>query len=399
MKKDYIYIVLFVLAEGFIINSAVLNLLQDVETGGITGSGYFLIFYMILSFIFIINNYKVIYKANKIINAALIYGLIALFLNTLHFKENFSDFVRVSNSIFQWVFSLIIGYILAFKSEKNKNLTIILFLIMVLPISLYNIYIYSFKNIFDSQTTTVLDVTFILLVIIPFVLTLKQNVIKIILVIFIGLVSFMSFKRTTILSYVLMISFYYIYSLFNSGSNTKNRKKIFALTLVLIGGFVLIQLFNYIEGASGDYITERLQNIGNDRGSERLDIYSKIFEIFSDSSIWNVLLGNGYMSVREKIDILAHNDFLEVLFDFGIIAFAAYLVFFIRLIKYSLVIHRDRRKLPIEGSASFVAAIILFLFLGFFNCFITSPIYFATLMFYFGLEMGSIDRIKKTQIY
>jgi O-antigen ligase len=135
-----------------------------------------------------------------------------------------------------------------------------------------------------------------------------------------------------------------------------------------------------------------------DRGSERLDIYSNILNLLSTSSSQSLLFGHGgYQAVETKLKILAHNDFLEILYDFGIVTFIAYFVFFIQLRKYMGRILKYKKIIPIENRNAYIVAYILFLFLGMLNCFITSPVYYATLMFYFGLEIGNIERIIKTK--
>jgi len=399
MKKENIYIILFIISDGFIINSSVLNLLQNNEdNSAISGSGYFLILFMVFSFVYIIRNYNILLKSHILLKSALVYGTLALLINLLYFKGLFFDLIRTSNAIFQWVFALIVGYMIAFKDQKNKNRTIFLLLIATLPVTLYNIFNYSFESVFQLQVFNVFDATFILLVILPFVFTLKNDLLKIILVVLIGVVAFMSFKRTTIISYIIVVVLYYVNTIFSGGLNSKSRNKYLLIFSVIIGALIIYQSFNYIEKVSGGLISERLNKMQEDRGSERLDIYSNILNLLSTSSSQSLLFGHGgYRAVELKLKILAHNDFLEILYDFGIVTFIAYFVFFIQLTKYIGRILKYKKIIPIENRNAYIVAYILFLFLGILNCFITSPVYYATIMFYFGLEIGNIERIIKTK--
>ncbi|MPT34214.1 MAG: O-antigen ligase domain-containing protein, partial [Flavobacterium sp.] len=224
-----------------------------------------------------------------------------------------------------------------------------------------------------------------------FALTLKKEFIKTIAILFIGVIAMLSFKRTTIFGFLMMTVSYYYMVLTMSKISSKKRFMIFSVGVVAC--FFLYQIFLFIEDKSGGHIIERLNSIQEDQGSGRLEIYAKIIDILSTSSVDELLFGRGYLSVLEYADVLAHNDFLQIIFDFGLIALVLYFVFFYQLLKYIGKIYKSRNISNINYPA-FNAGIVAFIFLGMFNCFITSPVYYSTLMLYFGLAIGGFEREK-----
>ena len=69
-------------------------------------------------------------------------------------------------------------------------------------------------------------------------------------------------------------------------------------------------------------VTNRFEAMNEDEGNGRLDIYSDVFVQYLDSDLFSQLFGHGYNMVSVVLKgPSAHNDFLEVLYDYGIIGF------------------------------------------------------------------------------
>jgi cellulose synthase/poly-beta-1,6-N-acetylglucosamine synthase-like glycosyltransferase len=65
----------------------------------------------------------------------------------------------------------------------------------------------------------------------------------------------MSFKRTTIISYIIVVVLYYVNTIFSGGLNSKSRNKYLLIFSVIIGALIIYQSFNYIEKVSGVLIS------------------------------------------------------------------------------------------------------------------------------------------------
>jgi O-antigen ligase len=90
------------------------------------------------------------------------------------------------------------------------------------------------------------------------------------------------------------------------------------------------------------YIIEKINNSQIDEGSGRLDIYQETWQQNLNKPLINQMFGSGHnavalgysqASIMEIKSRSAHNDFLEILFDYGITGIAIYLYFIVSLIK------------------------------------------------------------------
>jgi len=391
MMKNKLFIILLIIATSYTISAAVINLSLDGAAGNaVFGSGYMLILFMLLSIVFFIENREISFRSPAVIKLTFLFGFLALWPTLFHMDGGLMDFVRTFNDLFQWIFSLLVGYIIAYKSSEDKLFTTYLLLATTLPVAAYRIYSRSALNLLYADTE-VLDITFVLLVLLPFVLTLKKESIKMVVVLGIGVLSIMSFKRTTVLAFSFMVMIYYYIIIF---SDFTIKKRLITVFAIFFASIALLQAFDFVEAKSGGLIVERMKTINEDRGSDRLDIYAAVWKLQLDSSPLEWIFGHGHRYVEAHFGYPAHNDFLEVLYDYGLVSFFVYLLFLFQLISYSAKFFILRNTL-IEERAAFLGALVLFVFLGMMNCFITIPFYFSTLMLYFGLSIGNIERVKK----
>lgn len=392
MKINILFIVGFL---SFMIVSFVQNMISINLTGNGTADSttfYIQLLFMFFCFFFILSRYKICLKAPKVFRYAFLFGFIIFFPTAFYHKGVLLELVKTIMDIWMWIYCFMIGYLVAYSKKENGLLLTNLLLLFTLPMIGYSIYLYLSVNLLVADIKTA-DVALILLAIFPLTLRLKNEALKILTIIFIGLIAMLSFKRTIILGVVMMASVYY-YSILTKTKFLRWQKVVFSLILI-IGGIALYRAFNFIEQESGGYILSRLSSIQEDRGSRRVDIYGELLESFASSNIGEMLFGHGYLATAKytQLEILAHNDFLEIIFDFGLIGLIAYLAFFFSLLGYSRKIYQYRNLLDINSSI-FIAGLIAFLFLGLLNCFITTPIYFSTVILFFGLSIGDFEREK-----
>ena len=83
----------------------------------------------------------------------------------------------------------------------------------------------------------------------------------------------------------------------------------------------------------GGTFSNRLENISDDGGSGRTTVYAMTFYMIQDSDLMHLLIGHGRDAVKEDspLELSAHNDFLEFIYDYGLILFIVYLLFNIKL--------------------------------------------------------------------
>jgi len=251
-----------------------------------------------------------------------------------------------------FIFIMVIKYInneFTTKVVLYSSLTIMI----LLAISYFKNYSILLSSVINT-TEIVTNTSYFILYFLPFILCLKDNLFKKILLFLVLCIVILSAKRGAFISLTLALIIYYlIISKFRTNSQVSY--------LLLLGVFSIVLVFLVICFTNNTdlYVVERILSIGDDGGSGRTDIWKQVLEQISRSSFTELLFGHGYDSVIKikEIGFSAHNDFLEVVYDFGIIAFILYICLHLNLIIYISRLFKYRS----EYTASFAVSYVLFL--------------------------------------
>lgn len=179
-----------------------------------------------------------------------------------------------------------------------------------------------------------------LLLSLPACFLCKMKYIKITLYLITLIVLIVSGKRGGVLAIILTYFTYYIFELLFSKNN--KIQNIFRILFVFAVFFsILIAIIQFSENEYIIYFKERFSSISEDGGSGRDRIYQLVLNEFFHSSFIQMLFGNGVDGVlnNPQIGISAHNDFLEILYDYGIFVFLMFVYLNYLLLKkiYSLI--------------------------------------------------------------
>lgn len=159
----------------------------------------------------------------------------------------------------------------------------------------------------------------------------------------IGLVSIgvlIAGKRGAILC--LLVSALIMY-FFTRRENRKLTLTTFLYGLLGLMGFaLLLSYFNEYISA----VFERLFAITEDGGSGRDKLYISYWEGYRNSNSFHLIFGHGlYGGIKNSnISYLAHSDWLEILFDYGLIGACLYLNVFAQLFRYLISDLRSQNK-------------------------------------------------------
>lgn len=147
-----------------------------------------------------------------------------------------------------------------------------------------------------------------------------------------------------------------VYYMFNILIDSKGYKKIGFIFLSIIAiGIAGYYISDFIENSS--YFSYRLNNTLEGNMSGRDSIYDKMLDIFVNSNILHMLIGHGADSTIYFTTMLAHNDWLEILVNQGIIGIVIYFCYFI-------VVYRTWRKYSKYSSIAYgLGGIFIVLFL------------------------------------
>ena len=196
----------------------------------------------------------------------------------------------------------------------------------------------------------------------PFLLKIKDKQKLYWLFIVMASMAVLSSKRSMILA---MVLFFILWEMFN----TIKRKKVFQSSfLLLVMAGIAVYSFQNFRILSEGRLVEKMNNEDVSNGRER--IYDMTMLMIERSSIDHKILGNGHNAVRRDspLDISAHNEWLEIMYDYGAIAIMLYLCLWIIMLSnwYKMYKTKSPYYVPytlmicIWGVMSMVSQLILY---------------------------------------
>ncbi len=200
----------------------------------------------------------------------------------------------------------------------------------------------------------------------PFALLLTKNgKMKAAFFVFQFLTVFLANKRTGLICFVVATFVYFFITEANKGK--KNFLKFLKNFLLLaVAFFLLYRISTYIDTTYHLGIYDRLFSIEEDQGSGRSDIYSAVWQAFKNSSLPQKIAGHGMNTAGELGGAgHAHNDFLEILYNFGVPSFLCFVLFYLAL--FLEAFRMIRKKSPY--AAAFCFSIIVGVFMSMFSYF------------------------------
>lgn len=230
------------------------------------------------------------------------------------------------------LFELTYIFCLHYKGAVSSLRKIVIF------IAIYGGYLFLMSRVdILHQTNTI----YFVLLPLPFLLlglTKKQQTTLLILF---SVFALLSMKRSAMYSLAISWCFYFITVI----KNRRGSQYMFGLSVVL--AFGLFIGFEQIDKQLGGQITERLNRdeAGDEKG--RMVIWTVTTDMIQHSSLINLIIGHGHMGVYKDsiLDISAHNDFLEIIYDYGLIIFILYLGLCGHVIRRCVKLYRIRSPL------------------------------------------------------
>lgn len=275
------------------------------------------------------NNLKYIFKNSflKIYFIIIIYLFFACLFSPIGLEISRMNFIRIV-----YPFLLLIScYLLSFSgyiSKKHilflyKNLVIILFVLIIAFLS--------YKAERGRLETSGDNRAYMLLFCTPIIFLMFPNKKAILYYSLIILGSLIAAKRGAFLG-VTFTFLIFIYSL----KQFKVKSK-----LIILLGLPILMALGYKYFADRIFIFERFSNLAEDGGSGRDIMTIAIWEGWQRGELFNQIFGSGWMSemlyVKKALlfesGLIAHNDWLQFLYDLGIVGIILFLSMFYALFK------------------------------------------------------------------
>lgn len=211
--------------------------------------------------------------------------------------------------------------------------------------------------------------------VLPLVLCTDKKITKYISIVVVVVVIISSVKRTGAVALALGLVAYLFLQTNPFSSSKKSVIKKLAFVLIML--FSIFGIFYLFENSQLT-LFNRLAGLSEDGGSGRDVVYAKVWQMIVDQDIVGFVFGNGYNAVAldTKMGMGAHNDFLEVMYDYGIIGLFLYLSLHFVLIKYVIRLSKSNSKYAAPMGMSYV----LFLCASTFSQIVIYP-YFMLIFF------------------
>ena len=311
-------ILLFFLPFFYLYIRVINSYINLVSTGNVEGRASYIILFTIIGF-FLLREQRI----STTIACAFIFTLYMM-INPL--LEGIGNIIQYMASYIIWPVIFYITYNLSYKEKDIKLIgylgSITCNITAILYITLTNMNIYSLIGTNNAVAGS--NSIYYVLLLCPFIFLVK-NKSHVLLLTLLPITSFfVSSKSTCIISSVIILT-YYIYTTF---TGIRLSKKFF----LLVGGFIFVYFISLFFNFSDTFLD--LQRDINSGGNGRSDIALQVlYNFWNHSSLSEMLLGHGTNAVAKTINIGAHNDFLETLYNYGLIGIGLFFLFWYNLIK------------------------------------------------------------------
>jgi len=370
--------------------------LQNYESTLVYGLGRAMLLFFMITFMVSILNIKLLYRTPLIVSIVTIFGIFSIsttFVNMEVFDEIIEVILSPLIDLTYWVSAFLFSYIIVKNQASIVKFASTSFYLSIPVIAYFYFIVALYFNSFGAKNYQGINAAYYLLLLLPFILMMKNNILKLLGIATVTIALFMSTKRTGIIALAISLIAYYILNVFSK--ENKRKSKLISIIAILLAGAAFTVLFIYISDQTGGYLLNRFTTIEQDEGSGRTDIWINTINLQLDSNALGWLIGHGYNSVANTfVGYSAHNDFLEVLYDYGIIGFSLYVAFYVQLIGIGKKMYRyNYRYLN-----SFAISCILLFVLSLFSHLIIYPTYFIYLSFFWGMTIADFENINSQKI-
>lgn len=217
----------------------------------------------------------------------------------------------------------------------------------------------------------------------PFVLCVEKPNLRNIMALMCLIPSILSLKRGAYLSVILGILIFYT-AIRKTEEFRENKKNYMWWVLGTIFGIVIIMVI--ISQRYQLNMIDRLLAASDDGGSGRIELAGKMIALLQNNGVKGFLIGHGSFTSSEYIDSSSHNDFLEMLWSYGLFGFLPYIFIVFSFFKTC-------KKLKSIGSkfyAPTLACLAEFLICSLVSQLVFVPTYVAFLLIFFAFAEAQL---------
>ena len=295
------------------------------------------------------------------------------------------------SSIFYVLFSpmvFLFGYIARNHTDKVEWIFVLGFMFLFGLAYFLNIINLSYLNVDIGEDTAISNLVYWPLCAIPFFFLIPRKWIQAVLLLLTIILVLLTGKRSATICIVLIAFFFLFYTL--KGEKNKIWSSLIVLTTILLLYYLIANFFyGTFEG-----LVERMASMKSDQGTGRIPLYKDVFRVLGTNSFVDWFLGRGAGSIRTTGHTNAHNDALQMLFEFGIVGLFLYLCLLYGLIKRLFLL----KKINSRYYFGYLASFIIFIVLGAVSNLVVFYSYFSFICIYWGMAEAIIVQRNRRRI-
>lgn len=226
----------------------------------------------------------------------------------------------------------------------------------------------------------------------PFVLARGRGPLTYLAVIALAVATMSSEKRGAATALILALLFALLIVLW---ARRRGRIRPSAVLGVIVAGMIAALSYAGIVGRYRIDIIERFAGLSDDGGSGRELILRSVAQRIDNLPVPDLLVGNGYNAVAKTIGVSAHNDFLEVTFDFGLIG----LLLFCSIAFSSIAAAVKSVRVDIRSGIGMAAATTLFIALAMLSHIVFIPTYVGLIAYFWGSTIRSNEAKNASNLF
>jgi len=283
---------------------------------------------------------------------------------------SFSQLIKSFGFMTWWIWVYIIFRFIWYSTSTGGVVYLNIVTVFSIAIAVY--FLFTYNSQLQLQNWGYVNNAYYCLCALPLICLIKKNIIKNISIVICVISVLVSMKRAGIISLGLILVSCIIYKI--------RFEKRFALkSIVLIAIFLLFTVgYNYIIDIFNIDFLRRFDDIIETGGNGRADIYKVTWNNISSGGFLRSLFGAGYNANIKfyGYDYSAHNDFLEIFMDYGIVGLIIYLSLMFELAKKCM----ENIKYQTERAVPCIMALCILLVLSIFSHLVLYPSYFILLI-------------------
>lgn len=221
-------------------------------------------------------------------------------------------------------------YFLARKGEFKESHLLRFFIIMLILSVIefnYNKNVIISNRISDN-TNVVNNTSYYFALLLPYIFIFKNRIISILSLFIILFFILQGAKRGALIVGLVGAAFYIYYNLTSISPKRRITNYLFTISGVLVSLFYLYDYF-----LNNEYLIERIANISEGGSGRDIIFINLLNNWYNSDNLFNILFGYGFASTLKYSGTghFAHNDWLELLTNFGILGVGLYLLIFLNM--------------------------------------------------------------------